>query len=800
MRRITEALLFLPLLLLSVPGDTAAGIPSSPSRLIRGDQPADHFGWSVASAGDVNGDGYADVIVGSPFYNVGQQYDIGRAYLYLGSPSGLSATPAWIGQGDRDVDEFGVSVAAAGDVNGDGYADVLIGAPGYDGAHGYDAGRVLLYLGSASGLSSSPAWAVEGFQPASGFGVSVGSAGDINGDGFIDVVVGSPYHKTYDSYGNVVTEGRVFIYFGSASGPAASPGWMTDGKGQFGYSVADAGDVNGDHIDDLIVGAHFYDAGYFATSNEGAAYVYLGSTTGPTQTPSWSAVSDQVGALFGTSVAGVGDVNGDGFADVVVGARLGSTRVTADAQSEEGRAFLYLGSAGGPSSSPAWSPFGDQYGEQFGFSVAGAGDVNGDGYADVVVGALDYTGGQYEEGRILLYLGSSGGLPPVPAWEAESDQPPAQLGFSVAGAGDVDGDGFSDIVSGADRYPSGSDLVGGALLYQGAPTENRPPTARAGPDARAECSSPAGATLRLDGSQSSDANSTPGTSDDIVSFDWFEDFGQPAQRFLGAGSVLAATLPLGSHFLTLRATDKAGASGTATVTVEVVDTLAPQISVMVTPAILWPPNHRLMDVRAVVSASDACGTPSIALASIAGNEPDDAPGLDDGSTVGDIRGAAAGTSPQAFILRAERADQGGGRVYTATYTSWDASGNVATAVALVTVPHDVQQVTEPLMIVPRNSDQGTIIEWAAVPAAQSYAAIRGNVAALKEMSENIDVGDVTCIASGLTAPTTLGHEDTVDPAAGEAFFYLVEYDDGGRSAYGTVSASKPRAPRAGGCP
>ena len=68
------------------------------------------------------------------------------------------------------------------------------------------------------------------------------------------------------------------------------------------------------------------------------------------------------------------------------------------------------------------------------------------------------------------------------------------------------------------------------------------------------------------------------------------------------------------------------------------------------------------------------------------------------------------------------------------------------------------------------------------------------------MSENIDVGDVTCIASGLTAPTTLGHEDTVDPAAGEAFFYLVEYDDGGRSSYGTVSASKPRAPRAGGCP
>src|SRR3989475_5147799 len=236
MRKISEALLFLPLLLVSVLDDAAGGIPSSPSWLTRGDQPADEFGWSVASAGDVNGDGYADVIVGSPFYNVGQQYDIGPAYLYLGSPSGLSATPAWTGQGDRDGDEFGFSVAAAGDVNGDGYADVLIGAPGYDGAHGYDAGRVLLYLGSASGLSSSPAWAVEGFQPASGFGVSVGSAGDINGDGFIDVVVGSPYHKTYDSYGNGVTEGRVSIYFRSALRPAASPGWMTDGKRQFGHS------------------------------------------------------------------------------------------------------------------------------------------------------------------------------------------------------------------------------------------------------------------------------------------------------------------------------------------------------------------------------------------------------------------------------------------------------------------------------------------------------------------------------------------------------------------------------------
>src|SRR2546425_2567101 len=90
MQRISVVILFLPLLLVSVLDDAAAGIPTSPSWLTRGDQPADEYGWSVASAGDVNGDGYADVVVGAPFYNVGQQYDIGRAYLYLGSPSGLS--------------------------------------------------------------------------------------------------------------------------------------------------------------------------------------------------------------------------------------------------------------------------------------------------------------------------------------------------------------------------------------------------------------------------------------------------------------------------------------------------------------------------------------------------------------------------------------------------------------------------------------------------------------------------------------------------------------------------------------
>ncbi len=323
-----------------------------------------------------------------------------------------------------------------------------------------------------------------------------------------------------------------------------------------------------------------------------------------------------------------------------------------------------------------------------------------------------------------------------------------------------------------------------------------PPVANAGEDTEWECSSPSGTNVSLDGSASTDPNSSPSTNDDIVLFEWYEDFDLPTETFLGMGETLDVTLPLGSHAITLRVTDSFGETDTDEVFLTVEDTTPPLITVGATPDTLWPPNHHMVDVEVTVIASDDCGTPTVALTSLTSNQADDALGVGDGSTTGDIQ---PGADDFHFSLRAERAGTGSGRIYTAIYTATDGSGNATAEAGFAVVPHDQGGVVDPVSIALERSTSGTVVSWAVVPDAESYDVIRGELNNVVETNVVINLGNVVCIEANSVNTHTLGWEDGELPEPGQAFFYVVEFYDGISSTYGTESAGKPRAPGPGDC-
>ena len=428
----------------SMLGD-AAGWTAEP------DQAEAHLGHSVSAAGDVNGDGYDDAIVGAPDFDGGEQNE-GAAFVYLGSAAGLQGTEAWTAESDQADAAFGTSVASAGDVNGDGYGDVVVGAPDYNGGEAGEGGA-FLYLGSPSGLEGAEAWTAESDQANASFGTSVASAGDVNADGFGDVIVGAPHYSNNES-----SEGGAFLYLGSATGLLDTAVWAAESDqadSYFGTSVASAGDLNGDGYGDVVVGTPYFDGGH---TNEGKVDVFFGGPSGLGVAADWTRDSDLAASTFGSSVASAGDVNGDGYGDLVVGAPNDVNT------SGDGGAFFYLGSASGPGSIADWSVTSGQAGAFMGSSVASAGDVNGDGFGDVVVGAEEFGAAA---GRAYLYLGSVAGPSLSEDWTAEPGQDGALFGYSVAAAGDVDGDGYSDLIVGAAEFTSGESDEGAAFLYYG---------------------------------------------------------------------------------------------------------------------------------------------------------------------------------------------------------------------------------------------------------------------------------------------------------------------------------------------
>ena len=419
------------------------------------DQIGAQFGHALASAGDVDGDGYADVIIGAPDYASSGQG--GNAHLYRGGPAGLSTSLAWSSSGDGQPDaHFGSAVASAGDVNGDGYDDVLVGARDFDGTFG-DVGKAYLYLGGPGGLSTLPAWTSSGDEVGPDrYGLCVASGGDVNNDGFDDIIVGASHNPPPASY-----IGKVYVYHGNSGSVSMVADWASVGDDQafanFGSGCAGSGDVNGDGFSDIIVGAGGSDT---PEENAGKAYLYRGGPGGLETSPAWTSSGEDIAwSQFGSSVAGAGDVNKDGFSDVIVGANIFGGRV--------GKAYVYFGGPTGLSTTAAWSSSGDgQADAWFGQVVSSAGDVNGDAFSDILVAATSYDTLFDAAGKAYLYLGGPTGVSASPTWTSNGDdQQEAWFGRAIAPAGDVDGNGSNEILVGAPGFDTPKFNAGKAYLY-----------------------------------------------------------------------------------------------------------------------------------------------------------------------------------------------------------------------------------------------------------------------------------------------------------------------------------------------
>ena len=480
--------------------DVAAGTGGF---VINGIDPGDGSGRSVSGAGDVNGDGLADAIVGATFADPGGNTSAGKSYVVFGkvgtTPVSLADVAAGTGGfviNGIDADDFsGYSVSGAGDVNGDGLADLIVGARTADPGGTADAGESYVIFGKVGTTPVSLAdiaagtggFIIKGIDPNDFSGFSVSGAGDVNGDGLADLIVGA---ASADPGGNSQA-GESYVVFGKAGTTPVSLADIAAGTGGFiikgidpndfsGFSVSGAGDVNGDGLADLIVGAASADPG--GNSQAGESYVVFGKAG--TTPVSLADIAAGTGGFIikgidpndfsGFSVSGAGDVNGDGLADIIVGAPYASP----GGNSYAGESYVVFGKADGAPVSLADVAAGtggfvingidtDDYS---GFSVSGAGDVNGDELDDTIVGASEADpGGNNTAGESYVVFGKTDttavSLADIAAgtggFVINGIDPDDRSGFSVSYAGDINGDGLADTLVGAFRADPGGNSVAG---------------------------------------------------------------------------------------------------------------------------------------------------------------------------------------------------------------------------------------------------------------------------------------------------------------------------------------------------
>lgn len=392
----------------------SAAVAQAPVFEFAGTTAGANLGFSVAAAGDVNADGVPDLITGA--YRASTNGPMAGEVTVR---SGVDGTALYRFHGRHAGDELGRSVSGAGDVNGDGYADILMGAAN-DDSNGPNSGAAYVH----SGRDGSLLHAFHGSEGGESFGISVSGGGDANGDGYDDVLCGA---RLADGPRGI-DSGSVSLFSGR-DGRLLRKIWGADQGDQFGHAVAFCGDVDADGADDFIVGAYMADQSWLMA---GAATVYSGATGH--RIYHW--LGDSPRDWFGISVAGAGDIDGDGFADVIVGALW-----TDHGGTNSGSANVYSGING----ALVHQFNGDSSHDMFGCAVAHVGDLDGDGFDDVGVGACGDDDRGSEAGSMRIFSGLTGATITTLYGGANTEM----FGSSVAVVGDFDDDGVSEIAVGA---------------------------------------------------------------------------------------------------------------------------------------------------------------------------------------------------------------------------------------------------------------------------------------------------------------------------------------------------------------